>query len=57
MENAKHYTFVPPLRGSCPICAVKHDKDTAHCEISLYYLIKTRWGKENPQNETADKEK
>lgn len=57
MENAKHYTFVPPLRGSCPICAVKHDNDTAHCVTSLYYLIKTRWGKEKPQKETADKEK
>lgn len=55
MENAKHYTFSPPIRGYCPICAVKHDNGQPHFENSLYYLIKTGWGKADGKTEPDNK--
>lgn len=38
----EHMTLLPPLAGTCPECAVKHDPAMPHNAQSLYYQYKFR---------------
>lgn len=33
------WMIVPPIPGSCPICAAKHEKEEPHNRDSLYYKV------------------
>lgn len=35
-----HIAIIPPLSGSCPVCAIKHDSAMPHHRDSLYYQMR-----------------
>jgi len=37
MNSIEEVKVVPPVQGSCPICATKHDPGEPHDRDSLYY--------------------
>jgi hypothetical protein len=37
IDIAKEGTLLPPPKGTCPACAVKHDPEMPHNQQSLYY--------------------
>lgn len=38
MDNIEEVKIIPPVPGSCPICASRHDPEEPHNRDSLYYL-------------------
>lgn len=39
-ENIEEIKILPPVPGSCPLCAVQHDPGEPHERDSLYYQNK-----------------
>lgn len=41
MDNNEVH-ILPPVRGSCPVCGARHERDAPHDVNSLYYRTKFR---------------